>query len=367
MSSDQYRREIAQLVKEAGSLREAIGKEEDVTGKARAEANRKRAEAARTTTKGTRDSADRAAESADKKVAVGEKKIGELQKKLGANLEKQRSKEQNLRSALKSEQMSADRADEQRRRKEKAEADTRSRADAKRRDLEKSHAREVARLSSPTVRHVIVRAPDPEKLRVLYLTASPVTEGVAPLRVDAEVNGVLKALRGAKHRDLVDVTIRPAATVQDLLDGLNDHRPHVVHFSGHAGGGLLFDNASATDPGEQLVGYGTVARLLGATDRRPDLVVLNACSTMDGATAMLEAANVVIATTESVGDASAAIFATHFYAGIAAAQTVGHSVDQARAMIAVALPDEPDLIRVVAVDEVNPHGLRLVRPEGDDA
>lgn len=48
MSSDQYRREIAQLVKEAGSLHEAIGREEDAAGKARAEATGS-AEAARTT------------------------------------------------------------------------------------------------------------------------------------------------------------------------------------------------------------------------------------------------------------------------------------------------------------------------------
>lgn len=33
-------------------------------------------------------------------------------------------------------------------------------------------------------------------------------------------------------------------------------------------------------------------------------------------------------------------------------KTVGHSVDQARAVIAVALPDERDLIRLVAADEV---------------
>ena len=49
MSSNQYQREIAQLIKDAGSLRVSIGAEETAAGKARAEAARKRAEAAKTT------------------------------------------------------------------------------------------------------------------------------------------------------------------------------------------------------------------------------------------------------------------------------------------------------------------------------
>ena len=362
MMSDQYKRELAALVKAAATLRTQIGQQEEAAGKARAEAQRKRAAAVRASSSGTRDMYYRQAESEDKKVAAAEKKIGELQKKLGENGDRQLSKETNLRTALKNEQSSADRAEEARRRKVKAEDDARSKADAKRRELEKNHARDIARLSRPTVHHVIVREPEPERLRVLYLTASPATDGAAPLRVDAEVNNVLKVLRGAKYRDLVDLQHRPAATVEDLLNGLNDHRPHVVHFSGHAGGGLLFDNASLIDAGEQLVGYKAVARLLSSTDHPPTLVVLNACETLEGAEEILEAAPMVIAMSDTVGDASAAVFATQFYGAIAAAQPIGAAVDQARAMIAIALPDEPDLITVCAVQDVDPNEVRLVKP-----
>jgi len=362
MMSDQYRRELAALVKAAATLRTQIGQQEEAAGKARAEAQRKRAAAVRASSSGTRDMYYRQAESEDKKVAAAEKKIGEFQKKLGENGDRQLSKEASLRSALKNEQASADRAEEARRRKAKAEDVARSKADAKRRELEKSHVRDIARLSRPTVHHVFVREPEPEKLRVLYLTASPAVSGAAPLRVDAEVNNVLKVLRGAKYRDLVDLQHRPAATVEDLLNGLNDHRPHVVHFSGHAGGGLLFDNASLIDAGEQLIGYKAVARLLSATDHPPTLVVLNACETREGAQELLEAAPMVIAMSDTVGDASAAVFATHFYGAIAAAQPIGAAVDQARAMIVIALPDEPDLITVCAAEDVDPDEVRLVKP-----
>lgn len=70
----------------------------------------------------------------------------------------------------------------------------------------------------------------------------------------------------------------------------------------------------------------------------------------------------VIAMSDTVGDASAAVFATQFYGGIAAAQPIGAAVDQARAMIAIALPDEPDLITVCAVKDVDPDEVRLVKP-----
>lgn len=362
MLSDQSKREVARLMKDAGALRVQIGRQEEAAGKARGEAQRKRASAGRATSKSSRDMHLRQAEGEDKKVAAAEKKIGDLQKKLGDNSDRLRAKERSLRSALQTEQASADRAADQRRRKEKAERDARAKADAKRREIDRAHARDLARLSSSTIRHVLVREPEPEKLRVLYLTASPMTEGAIPLRVDAEVNNVLKVLRAAKYRDLVDLQHRPAAAVEDLLNGLNDHRPHVVHFSGHAGGGLLFDNASLIDAGEQLVGYKAVARLLTATDQPPTLIVLNACETVEGATEMLEAAPVVIAMSDTVGDASAAVFATQFYGAVAAAQPIGVAVDQARAMIQVALPEEPDLITVFAVDDVDPYAVSLVKP-----
>ncbi|RXD04884.1 CHAT domain-containing protein [Sphingomonas sp. UV9] len=380
MQSDQYKRDLAQITKDVGKVRSDIGGEEDKARTARTAASQKRASAAKASSASTRDMHVRQADAEDKKVAAAEKRIGALQNKLSILMTRQASKEQSLRTAERSEtanderaataarnkgkadQDKRDRADDARRRKEKTEQAKRDRDAAKRHQADRDRAREIGRLASGTVHHVHVREPQPEKLRVLYLTASPATPNLTALRVDAEVNNVLRALRGAEHRDLVDFRHRPAATVQDLVDGLNELRPHVVHFSGHAGEGLLFDTADPITPGDELVGYDKVASLLGATDQTPALVVLNACHTMDGVDRILQVAPIVIATNDTVGDSTSHIFAVQFYTAIAAAQTIGNALSQARTMIAQALPDEMDVIVVHAAEGVDPNQVQLVRP-----
>lgn len=366
MMSDQYKRELLQIANAIEKIRSDIRKEEAIARKARAAAVKKRAAALAATSKSTRDSNNRQAESEEAKGDAADRKVQGHNAKLTAARTRQVAKEQSLRSAEATEQAARDRADVARLRKKKTQQDASDRAAAKRRKVDKDHAREMAWLSRPTVHHVIVREPEPEKLRVLYLTASPATPNVPGLRVDAEVNNVLKALRGAKHRDLVHFDYRPAATMEDLVDGLNDMRPHVVHFSGHAQGGLLLDTADPAEPGDQLVGYDAVASVLRATDQPPTLVVLNACNTAEGIDRILEVAAVVIATDDSVGDASSAIFATHFYGAIAAAQSIGAAVGQARTMISLALPDEPDVLVVRAAEGVDPATIQLVKPTVED-
>jgi CHAT domain len=125
-------------------------------------------------------------------------------------------------------------------------------------------------------------------------------------------------------------TATRTATAEDLIAGLNDTRPHVVHFSGHAGdAALLFDNASVTDPDGQSIRYDLLARALGATTTPPVLLVLNGCDTLEGADVLLERTAVVIATGASISDLAGSVFAAKFYAAIAAAQSIGAAVDQA--------------------------------------
>jgi len=242
MSEKQYRDKIATIKKQQGTEEKAMAKARSAAAKHRADAAKELAKITPRSSESMARTYRRNAESAERKATGEDTKVTTASTKLG-----------NLARDLATAQTNLDRETQTTARREETKRKAESRAadlvDARRRQAEKNHAREVARLSSPIVRYVhelrTVPAPKAEQLRVLYLTANPEQN----LRTDAEVRGVQDQVRRALHRDLIKIDYRPAATSDDLIAGLNDLRPHVVHFSGHAGdAALLFDNGSIEAP-----------------------------------------------------------------------------------------------------------------------
>ena len=375
--SDTLRAELGRLKTKAGTLTKEFAVHRDVATKASTAARKKREEAARTRSESTRRMALQAAEREEDKAAKALKKAGAVETKIGTNVAEIGRKESSLATAVKEEQRASDRQDERRRQQEKSRERDKDRADQLRRQQEKRHAREIAALSSAStvVRYVEIHPPKPEPLRVLYLTANPeavettithpdgrVEEIGVYLRVDLEVRKVRAALRGSKYRDLVTVEHLPAATSMDLLDGLNDHRPHVVHFSGHASSlGLLMENDEGSFEGDALE-FDLLARLLGATDEPPRLLVLNACQSLAGADTLLQTVPTVIAMSDSIDDGSAVAFATRFYAGIASSQSVASALDQAQVAMEAASLQGAHLPEARAREDVDLKSLVLVEP-----
>lgn len=364
--SDTLRSEIARLESSEASLRKTVAAQEKAAGAARAAAAKKRASAKSAT---TIRSATRAAEAEDKKVAAAEKKLADAKGKLASNTKSQATKRSSLAAAEKAEQKSADRA-----------------AD-KRRSTEKSHAREIARIgrggpgsgggsAGQTMRYVTVRPPEPERLRVLYLTSNPEateTETIAPdgtvtrkgtwLRTEAEVRGVQQVLRGSKYRDLVELSHRPAASPRDLLDAINDVRPHVIHFSGHGWSqGLVMDNGIVDEPAAAEIHFELLVKLLAATTTPPTLLVLNACETLGGADLLFPAVPVVIGMSDTIADVAASVFAGQFYAAIASAQSVGVALGQAKVAMEIAQLEDAELPEAICRDDIDINDLVLVRP-----
>jgi hypothetical protein len=340
--SDNYRRDLERLkLKEAG-LHKELQWHEATVHKANENARRFEAQIKPNSSLASTRSAQASAGRESKKALDAGKKVADIRKKLADNARDQGTKLRLLQSAEKSERQADDREIQRRRQKDK------------------DHAREIARLMSPQVHYVHVKPPEPEKLRVLYLTANPGMD----LRTEAEVRQVQQALRGAKFRDLVTIEQRPAATFQDLLDGLNDVQPHIIHFSGHAGGeALLMEDGRLEGGSEHTVSFPLLVRALDSTDHPPTLLVLNACETLVGAEAILPTVPVVIAMSDAVLDVAAILFAQQFYAALASGQSVGSALKQAKVKIEAAMIDDEasELPQCLSRDDVDVGSLVLVK------
>lgn len=341
--TDMHRRELARLIDKEAGLRKDLRRHEADASKANENAHRYAEQARRTQSLPSMQSAIKSNQRENDKAIQAGKKAAEITKKLADNARDQANRRRSLEASEKSDRQSQDREEEKRRQKEKA------------------HVREIARLATPTVHFVHIRQPEPEKLRVLYLTANPAMD----LRIDVEVRQVQQALRGAKYRDLVTIEHRPAATFQDLMDGLNDVHPHIVHFSGHGGGeSLLMDGGALESPSEHKLSFQLLVKALDATDTPSTLLVLNACDTLDGADAILPAVPVVIGMSDELPDLAAILFAQQFYAALASGQSVDSALKQAKVAIDAAMVDDAasDLPQCIARADVDISSLVLVRP-----
>ncbi|MBR1122292.1 CHAT domain-containing protein [Bradyrhizobium lablabi] len=166
-----------------------------------------------------------------------------------------------------------------------------------------------------------------KRLDVLYLMANPIKRHA--LRVDAEVSKVAEEIRRSRFRDNIALHQSPAANLDAIIRGLNDHRPRVVHFSGHGNtSGLAADDGGIKRIKRQFVSFETLGRAFRATDTPPDVVVLNACSSAGARSALLPSAKAIVVMQDSISDVGAVAFATKFYGGIASGQSLKSSFEQ---------------------------------------
>lgn len=254
-------------------------------------------------------------------------------------------------------------------RAERAEADAaerdRKRAEQKlQRDLLAARTAQQARpvLTPGFVEQVArqLRPAKPENLRVLILGASADGE----LRVGREQKRIRGAVESALHRDRVELDVRPAATAQDLLDGITKFRPHVVHFSGHSNTDLIVFEDEKDEPHEGvIVTAGAFSRAIRATDEPPLLVLLNAChSAAQIDDLVAEGVPFAIGMSDEIGDTDAINYAAQFYASVANGQSINSSHLAGQAFLELAGLDGADLPTLAHAPDVDPSTTVLVKP-----
>jgi hypothetical protein len=343
--SDMLQRQIDSLTNKNVSLGKDAIRADEEAARHRESAQRRLDQASRTSNFSSASSHARGAQADEKRALAAAKKAGDIRSRIAANNKQITSLKGRLRSAEEYERKSLARVAEQGQRKAVA------------------HARTVRRLAAEAKRDWDYLS-SRKGLRVLYLTANPYSvdrrftspdgsqvEESHWLHTEVEVREVQAAIRGSTFRGRIRVEHRPAATFDTLLDGLNDVRPQIVHFSGHAGAGeLAFEKAEGRGS-DAAVSVATLKMALGATDQSPALVVLNACDSIEDAECLLEVVDVVIGMTAEIDDSSAIIFAKRFYAALASGQTIINAMEQAKAAMEAAAMGDADLPVHISRDE----------------
>ena len=78
--------------------------------------------------------------------------------------------------------------------------------------------------------------------KILFLSSNPTN--TSRLRLDEEVREIEEALKRVEFAEKFKIISKWAVRTDDLLPILLEHKPQIVHFSGHGAGsqGLVLEN-----------------------------------------------------------------------------------------------------------------------------
>jgi hypothetical protein len=183
------------------------------------------------------------------------------------------------------------------------------------------------------------------KIKILVLAANPVN--TSQLRLGEEVRSIQEELERAQYRDCFELISQWAVRVRDLSRVLLDHKPQIVHFSGHGIGsqgdstrklsplpedaaepeGLVLED----DQGRaRLVNTDALAGLFELFQNEVKCVVLNACYSQMQAKAIHQHIDCVVGMNKAIGDRAAIKFATEFYKALATGRSFDFAYQFAR-------------------------------------
>src|SRR5262245_53952781 len=171
-----------------------------------------------------------------------------------------------------------------------------------------------------------------EKVKVLFLASNPLQQ--SRLALDEEVRTITAQVRSAEHRDAIELISAWAVRRDDLQQLLLQHKPHILHFSGH---GTRCTPTDVTPPSTSMSGRDIVVsgkdqvaqlvlmgeggqadpmseaaliHLLGVLKDNLKLVVLSACHSELIAQALAEVIPYAIGMSGAIADDAAIAFAT---------------------------------------------------------
>ena len=193
-------------------------------------------------------------------------------------------------------------------------------------------------------------------VKILFLAANP--NPTTRLRLDQECHDIEDKIRKSEFRDEISFISKWAVRPDDLLQFMNEHRPGIVHFSGHGGPGAIV--LDGIDGKPRMVSERALLSLFKTLKDNVRVVVLNACFSKAQAEAIIEIVDCAIGMSCTIGDKAAITFAASFYRAIGFGRSVQEAFDQGKT--ALELEGIPDgyAIELLVRKGVDPSQVVLV-------
>lgn len=324
---DVYRRNIENKRKQINKLSSDRAKEREKISKESKNIINAKKSISRTKSQSTIKSKLRTIGNAEKKISDSHKKIADLESKI-SKLEKDILNEEKKLS-----------------REEKKIEDKRLKEEKKRiisseklsSQLQNSiHSNEV--FQKQVVRDIEELKSIPEKIMILFISSNPKDQ--SSLRLDEEAREIEENIKKSKNRDSIEFKTIWATRPLDILDAINEHKPTIIHFSGHgrADGSLVFEDL---DGNSKFVSKDAIVQVISSESDTVKLVFFNNCFSYIQAKEMMKSIDFAIGMLEAIGDKAAIIFSSKFYSSIGFGNTVKKAFNQGiGALMLEGIPEE---------------------------
>ena len=148
-------------------------------------------------------------------------------------------------------------------------------------------------------------------LKILILSSDP--RNADRLRLAQEHRDLQIAIRGTRSASSLDVFNEPSCRYSDITAALDRFDPHILHFSGHGGEDVLyFEDVQGIAKPVKKQALATVL----SHQKELQLVILNACFSLDQGQAFADAVGLVIVSEGSILDQDAIDFSREFYTAL---------------------------------------------------
>jgi hypothetical protein len=201
-----------------------------------------------------------------------------------------------------------------------------------------------------------------KKIKSLFLASNP--KGTTPLKLDREIREITEKIRAAEYRDSIDLISAWAVRPDDLLQLLNQHKPQIVHFSGHgskSGEIILMDSRGEQKP----VNPAAIKALFQTLKGDIRVVILNACYSKIQAEAITQVIDCAIGMNDAIGDEAAIAFAASFYRAIGFGLSIKQAFDQGIVVLLLEGIPEDSKPELLVKDGVDPEKIVLIAPEDE--